>query len=578
MEHGYTPGRVPRQILEQLYALDEEYETKVAALAASCNKDPATLRRATTPHELRSTSAWNMYSSHHAVHHPKPPGVSAAQYNTDARRAFEALLPGLSKAEMGKTSLVLERLPWLHNWWKELNANHIENLRTKGQYKVRAKKAVEPLIQMAKQLSNTWGMHIFAVAIDPPRRRLRVQASPGFMGDLETKIRVIQMEERGEDASRLYIPRPSRTSNQTVKKGKHDVYHNRFGTIMGDHLAKMCFQKGLFTVEQVKTSTMVWNDKFLDLAFRGKFRIIDYPLALENIGQVIGTEQFNTKAPNVKEYDSFMPALERAVKNRTDEDPDRKPVIRIVPWEPAERDQQLEDQEDIPLVVSTDGRALKMVRHSPVYGAAVAEAASQRAQRRADKKRAEGTPPPHQSRPPPPIDAGSPILAPARRTRLPPHAPPSQHAQPKRHAALERPRSHLPPPAPPSPPAQPNAIAGPSSLRPRHNSTARRESALARRLQLSPAADTPIERPAKRRRRDDDNHDAQRVGQTQVGNRKRKHSPDSPGGGDASREPPLIAMRLGVGNQRSEIFYAMRFQPASRARRRDRYTFYYGHC
>ncbi|KAJ7743999.1 hypothetical protein B0H14DRAFT_2637337 [Mycena olivaceomarginata] len=34
-------------------------------------------------------------------------------------------------------------------------------------------------------------------------------------------------------------------------------------------------------------------------------------------------------------------------------------------------------------------------------------------------------------------------------------------------------------------------------------------------------------------------------------------------------------MRLGVGNQRSEIFYAMRFQPASRARRRDRYTFYY---
>lgn len=100
--------------------------------------------------------------------------------------------------------------------------------------------------------------------------------------------------------------------------------------------AKMCFQKGLFTAEQVKTSTMVWNDKFLDLAFRGKFRIINYPLALENIGQVIGAEQFNTKAPNVKEYDSFMPALERTVKNRTDEDPDRKPVIRIVPWEPGE--------------------------------------------------------------------------------------------------------------------------------------------------------------------------------------------------------------------------------------------------
>jgi hypothetical protein len=74
--------------------------------------------------------------------------VSVAQYNTDARRAFEALLPSLSKAEMGKTPLFLERLPWLQSWWKELNVNHIENLRAKGQYKAQAKKAVEPLIQM----------------------------------------------------------------------------------------------------------------------------------------------------------------------------------------------------------------------------------------------------------------------------------------------------------------------------------------------------------------------------------------------------------------------------------------------
>ncbi|KAJ7771901.1 hypothetical protein B0H14DRAFT_3509031 [Mycena olivaceomarginata] len=152
MERGYAPG---------------EYDLKVAALASLCNKDPATLRRAITPHELRNTSAWNMYLAHHALHQPKRPDVSVTQYNIDAQTAFEALLPGLSKAEMGKTPLVLERLPWLQSWWKKLNANHIENLRAKGQYKAQAKKAVEPLIQMAKQLSNTWGIHIFAVTIDP---------------------------------------------------------------------------------------------------------------------------------------------------------------------------------------------------------------------------------------------------------------------------------------------------------------------------------------------------------------------------------------------------------------------------
>jgi hypothetical protein len=93
---------------------------------------------------------------------------------------------------------------------------------------------------------------------------------------------------------------------------------------------------GLLTVEQVQTATMVWNEKFLDLAFRGKFRLINYPIALENIGQVIGAEQFNTKAPNVKEYNSFMPALERAAEQGTAEDPEGKPVIRIVAWDPGE--------------------------------------------------------------------------------------------------------------------------------------------------------------------------------------------------------------------------------------------------
>lgn len=74
--------------------------------------------------------------------------VSVTQYNIDARTAFKALLSSLSKAEMGKTPLVLESLPWLQSWWKKLNANHIENLHAKGQYKAQAKKAVEPLIQM----------------------------------------------------------------------------------------------------------------------------------------------------------------------------------------------------------------------------------------------------------------------------------------------------------------------------------------------------------------------------------------------------------------------------------------------
>ncbi|KAJ7354491.1 hypothetical protein DFH08DRAFT_804390 [Mycena albidolilacea] len=492
MERGYAPG-------------PGEYDVKVAALALLCNKDPATLCRTITPHELHNTLAWNMYLAHHALHHPKRPDVSVTQYNIDARTVFEALLPGLSKAEMGKTPLVLEHLPWLQSWLKKLNTNHIENLRAKGQYKAQAKKAVKPLIQIAKQLSNTWGIHIFAVTIDPHDRE-----SFAFGGSCE-----MEQVRRGDDSSIIGFVRDLETKI-------------RFGKIMGNCLS-------LLTAEQVQTATMVWNEKFLDLAFRGKFRLINYPIALENIGQVIGAEQFNTKAPNVKEYNSFMPVLERTAEQGTTEDPEGKPVIRIVAWDPAERSRELDELGEVPLVMSTDRRCLWSVQHSPAYGAALAETADQttkrQALRRAEKRKADSSVTSSVTfrQCPIPIPQGG-----SWRYRTTPSFP--HHAHPDRYGIATG-----------------------------------RESALAHRLQPSPVVDTPDVRPAKCHRTDNNGRDT--VAQTHVGSCKRKHSPASPGDRDA--EKPPIAMQLAINDQQSELFYATKFQPVPRTRLQDRHTYYF---
>lgn len=211
-----------------------------------------------------------------------------------------------------------------------------------------------------------------------------------------------------------------------------------------------------------------------------------------------------------------------------------------------------------------------MVRHSPVYGAAVVDASQRRAQRRAEKKRAEAVAPP--PRPPsPPAGASSHIPTPAPRSRVPP-APPAQpkHREDpvrsrngvKTQIPLRTSRSQLAPAPWAGPPQQGNTIAGPS--RPRHDDDATgREAALARRLQLSPGLDKPLERPAKRRRRGDNND----LGPP---SRKRKRSP-SP----AVAEHPLIAIRLGTDKGRSPTFYAWKFQPAPHPRFRDSYTFYF---
>ncbi|KAJ7826452.1 hypothetical protein B0H14DRAFT_3467624 [Mycena olivaceomarginata] len=79
----------------------------------------------------------------------------------------------------------------------------------------------------------------------------------------------------------------------------------------------------------------------------------------------------------------------------------------------------------------------------------------------------------------------------------------------------------------------------------RYNIATERESALAHRLQPSPVVDTPDVRPAKCRP------------------------------GDRDVEKPPIVMQLAINDQRSDLFYATKFQPVLRTRLRDHHTYYF---
>jgi hypothetical protein len=96
------------------------------------------------------------------------------------------------------------------------------------------------------------------------------------------------------------------------------------------------------------TLKMTWNRKFLDLAWEHKFRIINYPTALEDISQIIGSNSFDLKKIGLTQYKEFMPAMEKANMPRPEE---------------GEQDEQDEQDEDAMQIVRWDDGKPSFIVH-----------------------------------------------------------------------------------------------------------------------------------------------------------------------------------------------------------------------
>jgi hypothetical protein len=62
---------------------------------------------------------------------------------------------------------------------------------------------------------------------------------------------------------------------------------------------------------------MAWNNKFIDRAREGEFRIVCYPTALEEADIIIGARKFSPKKIKASLFDKFLGKL--AEGNRTGE-------------------------------------------------------------------------------------------------------------------------------------------------------------------------------------------------------------------------------------------------------------------
>jgi hypothetical protein len=90
------------------------------------------------------------------------------------------------------------------------------------------------------------------------------------------------------------------------------------GTLSGQDLDKTRFQ-------------MRWGIKFIDAAREGKCRIINYPTALRDANQIIGSVAFALKKIKSATFETFMDELVKANTSSSTSDDDNN-IMRLVCW------------------------------------------------------------------------------------------------------------------------------------------------------------------------------------------------------------------------------------------------------
>ncbi|KAJ7194794.1 hypothetical protein GGX14DRAFT_404357 [Mycena pura] len=240
--------------------------------------------------------------------------------------------------------------------------------RDNGKFKSKVQKAVKPMVKTVSSFHTPGARSTrFGYVIDPQSQASYLWAATNeskamrssqhfdigqTIRDYETLIRAEEMKVRGLDPGRAIRPRLVQGDDEA----KRDAHRRKFAdSSAGFH----CIAAGLLESSKAHKFTMHWGPVFLKYAYQGQFRIVNYPTALVHIGQVIG-EHYETKKVGMAQYNEFMPAFEVANGLRSESaDIDPARAVAIEAWSPAEKQQPLAEQGEIPLVVDTSGQVLR---------------------------------------------------------------------------------------------------------------------------------------------------------------------------------------------------------------------------
>ncbi|KAJ7684890.1 hypothetical protein DFH06DRAFT_1118544 [Mycena polygramma] len=225
-----------------------------------------------------------------------------------------------------------------------------------------------------------------------------VAATPGS-GLPPTAESTIWVEKKASQAAKWYS---EDWDVNDEDKGSRDDNRTLMSKIIGGQLWDHLRDRGALGDGDTDPTKfkMRWGAKFCDVAFENQCRVVEYPSALVDYHQIMGTSQYDGKKIKAETYKKFMPALIQANRTR-----DFSDVMHIEPWSDEDTDLPLDEQGDVALVISEDGEILRRVKDSTTYHKAVVdeqEKAKKKAKKKGKAKKADVRSPSPEPRSPPP--------------------------------------------------------------------------------------------------------------------------------------------------------------------------------
>ncbi|KAJ6570604.1 hypothetical protein DFH09DRAFT_1313205 [Mycena vulgaris] len=356
---SHKTGPVLAAIKERLAAAHESFLAEVAALAKECGKSPNTLHQlvGSVIKTTRASSPWNIYQQWHAKMHPKATEMSTKDYNTLARNSFKTAC-ALPEDELNDPHAVYTAIPWLKEWHNKLMTNVTLQWRNNGKFKAKVQKGMQPIVQQCRVMYNSFGVHVWGFRYRTEYKLSLTQTIKDWehiIGMMNLKRRGGLDSELGQTVVGLMMGDVERKEGEAAR----DMFRCVLGSILSHQLEVFGVARGI-------------GPKLLDFLFKARCRVVNYPPALEDVGQQMGGS-FNLKKVSLVTYKAFVPVMQKANQQMQEGKEPGEDMMGIVSWDAAEMAQSLKDQRDIVLVTAVDRRTLVSVKHSAVYDISVAD-------------------------------------------------------------------------------------------------------------------------------------------------------------------------------------------------------------
>ncbi|KAJ7495187.1 hypothetical protein FB451DRAFT_1163926 [Mycena latifolia] len=436
-EGARKSGPIPTPIRERLINAYDSYLGQVKALAKECGKSPNTLHQSigSKVKGMKRPSLWNLYQLYHSEVHPQPDNMSSEDYNALCNVRFRALGREVTK----DLDSFYPAMPKIKEW-------NNKTMARQGDIQSQSDEGHE-----ASDRTDEFKTLLTEYELTLTKRMMDYQHILGHIA-MEKRVR-----NGGPPVMGLLRPQ------ELVSKegaGQRDAQRRLFARIMSTMLVRSLTAAGSPPPAPAKFK-MVWGPKFLDLAYKNQFKLVNYPTVLADLQFIIGGD-FGLKKIGITQYKEFMPVLEKAQlnsrdNNDNDNDNDNTDVMMMVPWEDAEKEMSPEEQREIVLVSTVNGKTLKAVKDSKAYNNSIAKECAPPVPKKSKSRRSRSHCSPSRSRsracPLPAARERSPVATQGHRQGL---RAPSCHTAPLRHEEYEllqyshddqymRPRVAMPP-------------------------------------------------------------------------------------------------------------------------------------